>query len=233
MSVGPLKSNVRALRLRLARLLPAPVREHLRELRTLSSDERRVHLGETLRRLVRRDPLLPSGTDASASILFVCYGNIIRSALAEALFRRHSAAVAAGGVRVRSAGLAAKPGREADARAVAAGRAMGVDLEAHRAQPLTQQLVDDADVIYVMDRLNEAQLLTRFPTARPKLRRLGSLARAGRSDVIADPYVLDAAAVAEAAARIDRATAGLVALLAASRARTPARHPGFDASMRT
>jgi protein-tyrosine-phosphatase len=83
----------------------------------------------------------------------------------------------------------------------------------HRAQPLTQALVDDAHVIFVMDRLNEAKVLVRFPNARGKLRRLGTLALDGGSDVIADPYVDDTAAVAIVAERIDRATAKLALLL--------------------
>jgi len=69
-------------------------------------------------------------------------------------------------------------------------------------------------VIYVMDRLNEAKLLARFPDAAPKLRRLGALALADDGDVIADPYVLDAEAVVAVARRIDRATRALVAELA-------------------
>ena len=147
-------------------------------------------------------------------MLFVCYGNIIRSALAAALTRRHAAALGVEFDRVESAGLAARAGREADARAIAAGRAIGVDLGDHRAQPLSRALVDDASVVYVMDRLNEAQLLARFPDAAPKLRRLGALAITEDGDVIADPYALDAHAVAAAAARIDRATRELVAELA-------------------
>jgi protein-tyrosine phosphatase len=213
----PLKSNAagapRAVWRRIAaRFLPRVVVDHVRELRTLSSAERRAHVSVTVRRLVRH-PRLPHGTSSKSAVLFVCYGNIIRSALAEGLYRRHSAELGTVHVRVRSAGLSAKPGREADARAVAAGRALGVDLESHRAQPLTQALIDEADIIFIMDRLNEAKLLARFPTARGKLRRLGALAKDGRSDLIEDPYAHDTTHVAAAAMRIDRATAALAALL--------------------
>jgi protein-tyrosine-phosphatase len=148
--------------------------------------------------------------DARSTVLFVCYGNIIRSALAAELTRHHGDAMGASFERVVSAGMAAKAGREADARAVAAGRSLGVDLGGHRAQPLTRALVDEASLIFVMDRLNEAQLLARFPDARKKLRRLGALAVTDGADIIDDPYVLDAAAVAAVAARIDRATHALV-----------------------
>jgi len=214
MGMEPLKSEPPRWKRLVKRLVPARLQEHLRELRELSSAERRAHLGATLRRFASTQATVPPSLDASGSILFVCYGNIIRSALAAALTRRHAAALDITFDRVRSAGLAARAGREADARAVAAGRALGVDLTSHRAQPVDRALVDDAAVIYVMDRMNEAQLLARFPDAAPKLRRLGALAMTEDGDVIEDPYVLDAAAVAAVAERIDRATRELVVELA-------------------
>ncbi len=215
---GPLKSNATVVmaptwRAVVARVLPRGVAEHVRELRTLSGAERLAYVSMTLRRLVAGRVSLPPGSTTDSSVLFVCYGNIIRSALAEALYRRHAASFSSTPPRVRSAGLSAKPGREADPRAFEAGRSLGVDLASHRAQPLTQALVDDAHVIFVMDRLNEAQVLARFPNARGKLRRLGTLALAEGSDVIADPYTEDVAAVVAAAERIDRATAILASLL--------------------
>ena len=214
MRMDPLKSQSRGWR-RLARqLVPSRVQEHLRELRELSGPERRAHLTTMLRRLASTPTPVPSTIDEHGTIVFVCYGNIIRSALAAALTRQHGLEQGLRIDRVRSAGLSAKPGREADPRAVAAGRTLGVDLTAHRAQPLTREMVDEAAVIFVMDRLNEARLLARFPDASGRLRRLGALALVDGSDVIADPYVLDAAAVTAAAERIDRATRELVRELA-------------------
>lgn len=219
MGMKPLKSESPQWKRLAKQLVPERVREHLRELRQLSGAERRAHLGVTLRRLASVPRGIPP-LDENGSVLFVCYGNIIRSALAAVLMREHGRVLGNRMCRVESAGLAAKPGREADPRAIAAGRSLGVDLMAHRAQPVTQALVDDATVIYVMDRLNEAKLLARFPAAAPKLRRLGTFAPADDGDVIADPYVLDAEAVAAVAARIDRATRALVAALAARAAAT-------------
>jgi low molecular weight protein-tyrosine phosphatase len=223
MGMEPLKSESPRWKRIARRLVPARLQEHLRELRELSGAERRAHLGAIVRRLASPASPVPPSLDANGSILFVCYGNIIRSALAAALTRRHGAALDVKLDRVQSAGLGARAGREADARAVAAGRGLGVDLADHRAQPLSRALVDGATVIYVMDRMNEAQLLARFPDAAPKLRRLGALAITEDGDVIGDPYVLDAEAVAAVAARIDRATRELVAELA-RRAVDPVSH---------
>lgn len=210
----PLKGTAPLWKRVVLRLVPTHVQEHLRELRGLSGAERQAHLGVTWQRFAGRTTAVPPSLDDGGTVLFVCYGNIIRSALAEAMTRRHSTAAGIRLERVKSAGLAAQPGREADARAVAAGGALGIDLRSHRAQPLTRALVDEASVIYVMDRLNEAQLLARFPDAGPKLRRLGGLAVIDGDDIIADPYVLNADAVAAVAARIDRATRALVVEIA-------------------
>lgn len=209
-----LKSTSASLKALLLGTLPRSMQELLRELRSLSGRERRAHLRTAVHRLAARPDAIPASLQAGDSVLFVCYGNIIRSALAEALFRRHGTARGLDCARLRSAGLAARPGRGADPRAVDAGYALGVDLSAHRARPLSPDLVAEADVIYVMDRLNEAQVVARFPEARRKVRRLGALMQTNRSDVIADPYVLDAAAVAAVAARIDRATQVLAETLA-------------------
>ena len=214
MRIDPLKSEPSRWKRWAKRLLPSRVQEHLRELRELSGRERRAHVATTLRRFASTPAPVPSSLDERGTILFVCYGNIIRSALAAALTRRHGLESGIPVDRVHSAGLAAKAGREADPRAVAAGRTLGVDLRDHRAQPLTREMVDEATVIFVMDRLNEARLLARCPDAAGRLRRLGALAVSGDGDIIPDPYVLDAAAVVAAAERIDRATRELVRELA-------------------
>ena len=188
------------------RLLPSSVQERIREFRELSSAARRAHVRTSLKRLLGKPAAIPATLRSTDTILFVCHGNIIRSALAAELTRHHATKH---GIRcdgVISGGVFAKAGREADARAVAAGANLGVDLRTHRAQPLTPLLIERASVIYVMDRLNESELLARFSSAEPKLRRLGAIARGEGGDVIADPYVLDAAAVAAVAERIDRAT---------------------------
>ena len=186
----------------------------MRESFSLSGGERLAHLRAAARRLVRRQTPIPTSLQAGHSILFVCYGNIIRSALAEALLRRHAAGHEVPWGQIRSAGVAAKGGRSADPRAVAAATALGVDLTLHRAQPLSPELIAGADAIFVMDRLNEAQLLARFPEASGKVFRLGAVTEADGSDVIADPYTGSEADVAAVASRIDRATQSLASELA-------------------
>jgi protein-tyrosine phosphatase len=171
-----------------------------------------MHLTLAIRRWAFRGASpIPASAGPSTRVMFVCHGNIIRSALAEALLRQHFARAGATAV-VCSAGVAATPGRPADPRAVAVARRFGVDLSEHRASLLSTALVDESDLIFIMDRLNEAEVLARFPAARGKLRRLGSLAAdATDGDVIPDPFSLGADAVGAAAARIDAAVHVLTA----------------------
>jgi len=126
---------------------------------------------------------------AVSSVLFVCHGNIIRSPLAAALLHEQLSNLDRNGIHVSSAGLHAKPGKSADPRAIIAARERGVSLEDHRAQSLNIDLVRHADLIFVMDHVNEAQLLIRYPEARSKLFLL-SIEGANREQAsveIADP----------------------------------------------
>lgn len=173
---GPL----RALR----RLLPRALRRRLTELRELTPFERRLYLRAWLR---DRQGIRRALPDRTRSILVICHGNIMRSALGDVLLRR--AAAGREDLVITSAGVGAIPGRPADPRARRIASSFGVSLEDHRSQPVTRALVDQADLILAMDLLNEARLLARFPTAATRLRLLGEFdPQPGRAE-IPDPYL--------------------------------------------
>ena len=91
-----------------------------------------------------------SNTGTTYNVLFVCTGNTCRSPMAEAIAR---AAVDKRGwshVRVDSAGAAAGWDAPASEHAVTVCAEHGIDLEGHRSQPLTMELVRWADLILVM-----------------------------------------------------------------------------------
>jgi len=94
------------------------------------------------------------------TVLFVCSGNTCRSPMAEALARKiisESLGVAetnleARGYTIASAGAYAMAGTRATPQGVEAVAALGADLSKHRSQPLTPDLLHQADVVYVMGR---------------------------------------------------------------------------------
>jgi len=94
-------------------------------------------------------------------------------------------------IAVSSAGLNALPGRPAHPWAVAAALDLGISLESHRARLLTNQMVDEADVIFAMDYQNQVQFLTRWAGAKEKLYMLSAYSDAYKHPVeIADPYYM-------------------------------------------
>jgi protein-tyrosine phosphatase len=124
------------------------------------------------------------------SVLFVCQGNIIRSPFAAALFHRLLPSALQKRIHVASAGLDTTPGKPADPRALQLAKEFDVSLDGHRTQRLTTSLVEHADLVVVMDALNVAKCVVRFPGAKNKLFMLGAFSgptKASRVE-IPDPY---------------------------------------------
>lgn len=130
-----------------------------------------------------------TSASAARSFLFVCYGNLMRSPMAEAMLKHVLAERGVNGIAVRSAGVHAVSGREAHPWALTVSRELHIPLDQHRAQPLTPQLVSSSDAIFVMDFENLAELETLYPNARAKTSLLSAYADGKqRGREIADPY---------------------------------------------
>lgn len=96
---------------------------------------------------------------ARRRILVVCYGNICRSPMAEALLKRElRAAGLERAYSVRSAGVGAQPGTPAAGGASRAAAQRGLDLAAHRARRLTADMVREADVVVALDEVVEEEI---------------------------------------------------------------------------
>jgi protein-tyrosine phosphatase len=93
-------------------------------------------------------------------IVAVCTANICRSPMAAALLQH---ALAAQGepwksLRVISAGVAARAGEPVSENSVLALRKVGIDIASHRAQPLTQEMLDRATAILCMTESHRAMI---------------------------------------------------------------------------
>jgi L-threonylcarbamoyladenylate synthase len=131
---------------------------------------------------------------AQCRILFVCTGNTCRSPLAMALCRqllaqRLGCAIAElpqHGFQVLSAGLAAITAEPASPEAVIVAQELGGDLKEHRSQPLTVDLLAQADCLFAMttSHLRMFEAFDRLPGPAPSM-----LSPSGRD--IADPIGYD------------------------------------------
>lgn len=166
--------------------------------------------GRLLHSLRRRAARQALKDRAPRSILVVCHGNVCRSPFAAALLRQ---ALGALGVRVESAGFVA-PKRSAPPEAVAAAARRGVDLSDHRSRLLTPDLARWAELIVVMDPVQQREVRERFGRAWSDLVVLGDLdpaplgTRTIRDPVEQGPEVFEASY-----ARIERCVGELARVL--------------------
>ena len=118
-------------------------------------------------------------------VLFLCYGNINRSALAQAYAQsRH-------GQRLQfvSAGFHAPGGRAADPAMVDVAAGRQIDLSQSLSRTLDAQMVRDADLILAMEVAHLDRLVQQHPSARGKAFLLGAAAATEpRAVEVPDPY---------------------------------------------
>lgn len=147
---------------------------------------------------------------AVGRLVFVCHGNICRSAFADVVARK-------AGLRVASFGLSTDAGKAAHPPAIAAAAMLGVDLDAHRTTQAGDFFPEDGDLLLAME--------TR------QLRRLAGDARLGgvpRTLLglyasppvphLHDPYELDPAFMLTSLGRIESAVMRLAVAFPGARA---------------
>lgn len=119
---------------------------------------------------LRRSPTALARRVATAhSVLFVCQGNINRSAVAARMLERlrdHDQAGAA--LRIASAGFELLEGRPSPAVSRAVAAEMGLDLSAHRSSTVTAAMLDGFDLIVPMEPVHSARIAELRPAAAEK-----------------------------------------------------------------
>jgi len=131
-----------------------------------------VRVGVLDERMVRRM--------LTTNFLFVCTGNTCRSPMAEGVCRKLLAerlgcapeALSDRGIVISSAGTLGMSGSPPSAEAVEACRALGVDIAGHRAQALTQELLNGADHVFAMTDQHTSVAAQLLPDARARIMRL-------------------------------------------------------------
>jgi len=121
----------------------------------------------------------------SRQVLFLCYGNINRSAVAQKILEKTKNK----DLRVLSAGFHNKTKRPADPAMIKVASNDGINLSGWASHCVTQEMVNESALVLVMEYSHRNRLLQLFPEAAEKTLLLGMVPGASTgSDEIADPY---------------------------------------------
>lgn len=150
----------------------------------------------TLARLQREE--LPT------QILFICHGNICRSAYAHRALADRLPPEARTLITISSAGFVG-PGRPSPSEAIQVARSRGVDLSNHRSRLVTLEMVRGCRLIVAMDARQRRALIATYGTPPDSTLAFGDLDPHGiRRRGIQDPYKRPAEVFERVFARIDR-----------------------------
>lgn len=147
---------------------------YLRERRAMCIHQQAWHDKKTLERL-----------RSARQVLFICYGNINRSALAERYYNMVAPSTA---VQVVSAGFHEEEGRPADPVMIEVAAEAGIDMRNWASKRVDQKLVSDSDIILVMEQRHYDQIVALYPNAAERTLLLGMAPNGSTMGEIADPY---------------------------------------------
>ncbi|MFH1496338.1 MAG: low molecular weight protein arginine phosphatase [Verrucomicrobiota bacterium] len=123
-------------------------------------------------------------------IVTVCTANICRSPMAEALLRHALAAEPEPlkSARIVSAGVAGRKGDKISENSRLALKKVGIEMQDHRSQPLTDELIDKADIIFCMTESHRAVMQMAFDRPLTNVYLLREFMPREADKEIGDPY---------------------------------------------
>lgn len=122
-------------------------------------------------------------------ILLVCTGNSCRSVMAEGFLKK--ALEGRADYQITSAGISAVNGMRPTAETIRVMAEEGIDVSGHRSAFLTEEMLRDADLILVMERMHRENILRRMPVFSGKAHLLAEYGRVGNEDTLVDPDIPD------------------------------------------
>ena len=135
---------------------------------------------------IKQSNALEQPLEKAQNILFLCYGNINRSAAAECIYTQQSTPAR---YQVQSAGFHPKDKRPADPNMVKTAKQQQIDMQNCTSLTVDLQMLETADLIFVMEVDHLLKLFAIYPQVKNKTYLLGSLDKDITKPLeISDPY---------------------------------------------
>ncbi len=181
-------------------------------LRRMGERKEKLRLLKEMQQWRRDRSRLSSQVSGARHVLFLCYGNINRSAVAEVDFMARAPKVR--GLTAESAGFHDREGRPADPVMLDEAKQSGIDLRASRSARVDQAMIDRADLICAMDVTHLLRMKTEFPGAMKKTFLHGVMNADCSQDIeTTDPYGLSPDVYRTCLAKVVASNTGLLTLL--------------------
>ena len=145
-------------------------------------------------------------------VVFVCWGNICRSPMAERVAVGRADEAGLGDVTFTSAGVSAEElGNPMDPRAVATLQEAGYDADGHAAHQIDAAEIDSADLVVAMEQLHIDRLLAMGPGRTDHLRLLTDFdPDAEPGSGVPDPWYGDDSGFEDTLSSIEAAMPGIL-----------------------